>query len=125
VTGRRGFTILEALLAFSIAAFSLALLAQAVAQMSRAAAVASKTQSALSFAENRIASLGNDQPLRVGRQEGFLVGNTLSFVQVVEFVVGESDQPGPIALTVRLEVYDNVSGSLVVRLETIKIAERP
>ena len=66
----RGFTLLEVLVAFIIAALALGALYQGTLGGLLAARVAGQTQEALSRARSRLAEIGHGAPLRAGEQQG-------------------------------------------------------
>jgi general secretion pathway protein I len=66
----RGFALLEVLVAFAIAALSLAVLYQAASTGSGAAETAGYYQEALSRAKSHMAALGRDTPVAEGEREG-------------------------------------------------------
>ena len=68
--GERGFTLLEVLVAFVIAALALGALYQGTLGGLLAARVSGQTQEALSRARSRLAEIGHGAPLRAGEQQG-------------------------------------------------------
>jgi general secretion pathway protein I len=68
--GERGFTLLEAVIAFSIAALALSALTQGALGGLQSARVSGHTQEAVSRARSRLATLGHGTPLLPGDTEG-------------------------------------------------------
>ena len=66
----RGFTLLETLVAFAIAAMALAILFEAAANGNAAAQAASRYQEAVSRAKSHLAALGREASLTAGESTG-------------------------------------------------------
>ena len=66
----RGFTLLEVLVAFVIAALALGALYQGTLGGLLAARVSGQTQEAISRARSRLAEIGHGMPMRAGEQQG-------------------------------------------------------
>jgi general secretion pathway protein I len=68
--GEAGFTLLEVVIAFAIAALALGVLYQGALVGLRSAAIAGRTEEAVSRARSHLAALGHGTPLAPGDQEG-------------------------------------------------------
>ena len=77
-----GFTLLEVLVAFAILAIALGVLMQVFSSGLNTANVAERYAWATSLAESHLASIGADEPLRVGEESGEL-GRGFRWVRTV------------------------------------------
>ena len=68
--GERGFTLIEVLIAFAIAAMALGLLFQAASSSGGAAHLAGNYEEAVSRAKSHMASLGRESEIAPGEQSG-------------------------------------------------------
>lgn len=70
VTGERGFTLIEVLVAFTIASLALGLLFQAASSSGNAARQAGNYEEAVSRAKSHMAALGRESDITPGEQSG-------------------------------------------------------
>lgn len=120
--GERGFTLIEVLIAFTIAALALAALFQAFSTGMRSTEAAAARSVLLAEAENRLAGVGATIPLAPGVREG-RSGDRLWTVEIAPHVsaTDEGVAPfGPVLLEVLVTVRDGAGR--VQRLRSLRIA---
>ena len=119
----QGFTLLEVLIAFAIAAMALAALTQAAAGGLRSSRVAAHTEQALSRAKSRLTTVARSP--QTGEQRGDDGGGFLWRTLIRPAQVGESASPGtgrPILYDIRVEVsWTMDGGNRRVALETFRL----
>ena len=99
----RGFTLIEVLIAFSIAAMSLSALMQGALGGLQSTRASGHYQEAVSRARSRLATLGHGAALAPGAQEGDDGGGYRWRIRVVQVAAGASQTDGP--QTPRLVLY--------------------
>ena len=119
--GQRGFTLIEALVAFAIVALSLGVLIRGVGLMSRGEASADIIVFSRNQAENHLARLGVTVPFEIGTRTGYFERGLIWRETVSYWTENESSFTGLRAFRIILEVSRSGSNQVVIRLETSKI----
>jgi len=103
--GQRGFTLIEVLIAFAIAAMALGLLFQAASSSGGAAHLAGNYEEAVSRAKSHMASLGRESDIAPGEQSGDDGGGFRWRVKITPSAVAQPPQDGQVP-NARLTLFD-------------------
>ena len=124
MSGTRGFTVIEALVAFAIVAVALAVLIRGVGLTARGEARAETILAAKALAEDRLARLGSGTPITIGESRGTV--DDISWTQTIAYwTEAEAQASGLRAYRVVLAVHDRPSNRVLISLETVKLAAAP
>lgn len=125
----RGFTLLEVLVAFIIAALALAALTQGAASGLRSVRVSGHVQEAVSRARSRLAAIGHGVPLQPGDQEGDDGGGFRWRLRVAPAATterSERNEPRPVLYDVAMTIEWRMDGGVrQVALSTQRLGSAP
>ena len=102
---QRGFTLIEVLIAFAIAAMAMGLLFQAASSSGGAAKQAGNYEEAVSRAKSRMVALGRDSDIAPGERDGDDGGAYRWHVKITPSAVAQPPADGP-PVTAHLTLYD-------------------
>ena len=102
--GQRGFTLIEVLIAFAIAAMALGLLFQSASSSGGAAHLAGNYEEAVSRAKSHMASLGRESEIAPGEQSGDDGGGFRWRVKITPSAVAQPPQDA--TANTRLTLFD-------------------
>ncbi|MGI9501018.1 MAG: type IV pilus modification PilV family protein [Geminicoccaceae bacterium] len=126
LTSRRGFTLLEVLVALIIFAISFGAIASIFQTSLRQSITASKLLDAKALAEQQMARLGVELPLELGKHNGVAAtasGSTMIWQSRIDLAEPVDDQD-PVALYhITVDVGDEDDDRPIVTLQTFRIGE--
>jgi general secretion pathway protein I len=131
----RGFTLLEVLIAFAIAALALGLMFRAASAGLISVETAGRYQDAVSRARSHMAAIGRDAPIAPGTTEGDDGGGFHWQIEVDQIAGGQARSSGPIpgpppptlyAAIVRISWHDaGKDRAFVLRSERMGLGNAP
>lgn len=124
-----GFTLLEVLVAFIIAALALAALTQGASTGLRSVRVSGHVQEAVSRARSRLAAIGHGVPLQPGEQEGDDGGGFRWRSRITPAATaerGEPNEPRPVLYELAMTIEWRMDGGVrQVALSTQRLGLAP
>lgn len=127
--GERGFTLLEVLVAATIAALSLGVLLQGTVEARRAKGLATRYESATARARSHLAAVSNAGPVVAGDRQGDDGGGYRWRVRIVPLAAatpgGASPVPTLYGVTAAVSWRAERGGEHVVQLETRRLGLAP